>query len=78
MKEIVILHTEELLSLLMSVLAPSDGATRSGEEHGKDSVGELKSTGDDSSSAQSTLCEPSYKLLSLTTATKKHTLMLKN
>lgn len=67
---IYIIHTEELLSLLMRVLVPSDGATRSGEEHGKDSEGECKSMGDDSSSAQSVLWEPSYKLLSLTTAIK--------
>jgi len=52
------------------VLGPSDGATRSGEEHGRDSEGECKSIGDDSSSAQSVLWEPSYKLLSLTAATK--------
>jgi len=61
--------TEELLSLIR-VLAPSEGATRSGEEHGRDSEGECKSIGDDSSSAQSVLWEPSYKLLSLTTVQK--------
>lgn len=51
------------------MLGPSDGATRSGEEHGRDSEGECKSMGDDSSSAQSVLWEPSYKPLSLTTVT---------
>lgn len=50
-----IMHTEELSSLLIRVLVPSDGATRSGEEHGRDSEGEWNSMGDDSSSAQSTL-----------------------
>lgn len=45
--------TEELFSLLISVLATSDGATLRGEGHGKDSEGECISIGDDSSSAQS-------------------------
>lgn len=54
MEKIVKMRTEEL-SLLIRVLAPSDGATRSGEERGRDSEGEWKSMGDDSSSAQSTL-----------------------
>jgi len=50
----------------------SDGATRSGEEHGKVSVGECRSIGDDSSSAQSAPWEPSYGFLSLTISIKKH------
>lgn len=58
------------MSLLIRVLDPSDGATRSGEEHGRVSEGECKSTGDDSSSAQSALCELSYRLLSLAIAIK--------
>lgn len=54
MKKIIIIRTEELLSLLIRVLVPSDGATRSGEERDRDSEGECRSMGDDSSSAQST------------------------
>lgn len=46
-------RTEELFSLLISVLAPSDGATLRDEGHGTDSEGECISMGDDSSSAQS-------------------------
>lgn len=73
---ICMIHTEELLSLLIRVVGPSDGATRSGEEHGRDSEGECKSIGDDSSSAQSVLWEPSYKPLSLTIATNNTILQL--